>query len=144
MNRSKVPLVLMEQLVMLLVFALAAAVCLRIFVFADRTSRQVQDRDRAAELVQNTAEVLQRTAGDFSRSAALLEARHWDDNNLMIDYDSEWAATGGDVRYTLRASRVPSDISLLGKAEVWCLDETEGQELFRVEIAWQEVAEHGA
>ncbi len=144
MNRSKVPLVLMEQLVMLLVFALAAAVCLRIFVFADRTSRQVQDRDRASELVQNAAQVLRHTAGDFPQAAELLEARHWDDNGLTMDYDNEWAATGEDPRYTLRASRVSSDSSLLGKAQVWCRDEAEDRELFRLEIAWQEVAEHGA
>lgn len=144
MNRSKVPLVLMEQLVMLLVFALAAAVCLRIFVFADRASRQVQDRDRAAELVQNTAQVLQHTAGDFSRAAALLEAQHWDDNRLTIDYDSDWTPADNTMRYTLGASRVSSGAPYLGKAEVWCLDEEEGRELFRLTIAWQEVVEHGA
>lgn len=144
MNRSKVPLVLMEQLVMLLVFALAAAVCLRIFVFADHASRQVQDRDRAAELGQNTAQVLQHTGGDFSQAAALLAAQHWDDNSLMIDYDSQWALAADTMRYTLGASRVSSDLRSLGKAEVWCRDEAEDCELFRLEVAWQEVTDHGA
>ena len=144
MNRSRVPLVLMEQLMMLLVFALAAAVCLRIFVFSDRASHEVQDRDRAAELVQNTAQVLRHTGGDFLRSAELLDPRAWNEDSLLVGYDSEWAATDGDVRYTLRASRVPSGISLLGKAQVWCRDEVEDRELFRLEIAWQEVAEYGA
>lgn len=144
MNRSKVPLVLMEQLVMLLVFALAAAACLRIFVFADRASRQVQDRDRAAELVQNTAQVLRHTGGDFSRAAELLGARHWDENSLMIDYDGEWALASDTTRYTLGASRDSSDTPYLGKGEVWCRDEAEERELFRLEIAWQEVVEHGA
>lgn len=37
--RSKAPLVLMEQLVMVLVFALAAAVCLRLFVGAENIAR---------------------------------------------------------------------------------------------------------
>lgn len=138
MNRSKVSLVLMEQLMMLLVFALAAAVCLRIFVFADRASRQVQDRDRAAELVQNTAQVLQHTGGDFSRSAELLDAQHRDQNSLMIDYDGDWALATDTMRYTLGASRV-SDIPYLGMAEVWCRDEVEDLELFRLKVAWQEV-----
>lgn len=144
MNRSKVPLVLMEQLMMLLVFALAAAVCLRIFVFADHASRQVQDRDRAAELVQNTAQVLQHTGGDFSRSAELLDAQHWDEDSLMIDYDGEWVLADKTMRYTLGASRSTTDTPYLGKAQVWCRDEAEDRELFRVEIAWQEVVEHGA
>lgn len=143
MNRSKVPLVLMEQLVMLLVFALAAAVCLRIFVFADHASGQVQDRDRAAELVQNAAQVLRHTGGDFSRAAELLDAQHRDQNSLMIDYDGEWALATDTMRYTLGASRV-SDIPYLGMAEVWCRDEVEDLELFRLKVAWQEVAEHGA
>lgn len=144
MNRSKVPLVLMEQLVMLLVFALAAAVCLRIFIFADRASRQVQDRDRAAELVQNTAQVLQHTGGDFSRTAELLDAQYWDETSLMIDYDSDWALADKTMRYTLGASRASSGTPYLGKAQVWCRDEEEDRELFRLEIAWQEVVEHGA
>ena len=38
--RSKAPLALMEQMVMVLVFALAAALCLQAFALADRISRQ--------------------------------------------------------------------------------------------------------
>lgn len=144
MNRSKVSLVLMEQLMMLLVFALAAAVCLRIFVFADRASRQVQDRDRAAELVQNTAQVLQHTGGDFSRAAELLDAQYWDESSLMTDYDGDWALATDTMRYTLGAARSASDTPYLGKAQVWCRDEVEDRELFRVEVAWQEVDQHGA
>lgn len=128
---------------MLLVFALAAAVCLRIFVFADRASRQVQDRDRAAELVQNTAQLLRHTGGDFSQAAELLDAQHWDEDSLMIDYDDEWALATDAMRYTLGAARV-SGAPYLGMAEVWCRDEGSDLELFRLKVAWQEVVEHGA
>lgn len=38
-ERSKAPLALMEQIIMILVFALASAVCLQAFVYADRLSR---------------------------------------------------------------------------------------------------------
>ena len=37
--RSKAPLVMMEQMVMLLVFALAAALCLQAFVRSDEIGR---------------------------------------------------------------------------------------------------------
>ena len=40
--KSRAPLALMEQTVMVLVFALAAALCLRAFVLADGISRQVE------------------------------------------------------------------------------------------------------
>ena len=37
-TRSKAPLALMEQLIMILVFAAAAAVCVRAFVYASQLS----------------------------------------------------------------------------------------------------------
>ena len=48
--RSKAPLILMEQMVMLLVFALAAALCLQAFVKSDELSARGEARDRAAVL----------------------------------------------------------------------------------------------
>ncbi|MEI3306106.1 MAG: hypothetical protein V8R40_08850 [Dysosmobacter sp.] len=45
--RSKAPLALMEQLVMVLVFALAAALCVQVFVLSGQTSRWNAARDRA-------------------------------------------------------------------------------------------------
>ena len=56
--RSKASLLLMEQLVMLLVFALAAALCLNVFVRADEISRQTAVWDEATRIAQNAAEVL--------------------------------------------------------------------------------------
>ena len=70
-NRSS--LVLMEQLVMVLVFALAATMCLRLFVFAGQTARRTQLREEAVILAQNTAEELKasrgQTPGSFENEA---------------------------------------------------------------------------
>ena len=66
--RSKAPLVLMEQAVMVLVFALAAALCLRAFVWSDQLSRQNEARDRALLEVQNAAEALKHTGGDMAHA----------------------------------------------------------------------------
>ncbi len=142
MRRGKTPLLLMEQLVMLLVFALAAALCLRAFVFSDRLSRQLEARDRAAELIQSVAETLRHTDGDFPRAAELLGAQHGDENSLMIDFGSDWAPAGETMRYTLGASRQDSGVPGLGRAQVWARDEETGQELLRLDIAWQEVSGH--
>lgn len=60
-NRSS--LALMEQLVMVLVFALAATMCLRLFVFAGQTARRTQLREEAVILAQNTAEELKASRG---------------------------------------------------------------------------------
>ena len=56
--RSKAPLVLMEQIVMVLVFALTAALCLRMFVLSGQLSRKYAATDRAVTEAQNAAEWL--------------------------------------------------------------------------------------
>ena len=56
-NRAFLPL--MEQAIMILVFALAAALCLRTFVWADGYSARQQARDQAVTVAQNAAETLQ-------------------------------------------------------------------------------------
>ena len=58
--RQRPPLILMEQMIMLLVFALAAALCLQAFVKSDGISKRSEARDRAVILCQNVAETLQR------------------------------------------------------------------------------------
>ena len=59
--RSKAPLAMMEQMVMLLVFALAAALCLQAFVKSDQMSKRMEAQDRAATLCQSAAEVIRST-----------------------------------------------------------------------------------
>ena len=54
--KSKAPLSLMEQLIMLLVFALAAALCLQVFVLSAQISRRCKATDHAVTAAQNAAE----------------------------------------------------------------------------------------
>ena len=78
--RSKATLTLMEQTVMLLVFALAAALCVRIFVYADQTSRRYEARDRAVLEAQNLAERLYAeddAAAELSRSGFAEMGESW-------------------------------------------------------------------
>ena len=56
--KSKATLFLMEQLIMLLVFALAAALCMGVFVRSDRISTEIKQRDEAVILASNAAEML--------------------------------------------------------------------------------------
>lgn len=56
--KSKASLILMEQLVAVLVFALAAAMCLRLFVGAEQLSGELSRRDQAVTVAQNAAELL--------------------------------------------------------------------------------------
>lgn len=143
MRRDKTALMLMEQLAALLIFALAAAFCLQGFVRADKLSQAQTARDRAAALCQNAGEVLRHTGGDFDAAAQVLGAQHHDETSLMADYGEDWTAAGNKMRYTLGACRVETELTGLGKAELWCRDEKEETELFRLTVAWQEVGAHG-
>ena len=67
--KSKTPLALMELMLMLLIFSVAAALCLQAFLWADRTSRTVVLQDEAVLLAQNTAERVKAGGGDFAGNA---------------------------------------------------------------------------
>lgn len=93
--RSKAPLILMEQMVMLLVFALAAALCLQAFVKSDALSSRSEARDRAAALCQTAAETVRHYGGSaqnaLSRAAEDLGAAYSEEFvTLSLDYDENW------------------------------------------------------
>lgn len=69
--KSKASLLLMEQLVMILVFALAAALCLQVFVKAGEISEETEHLDRAVILARNGAELLKATSGDCAAAEEL-------------------------------------------------------------------------
>lgn len=89
--RSKAPLAMMEQMVMILVFALAAALCLQAFVQSDQMSKESEERDRALAEAQSAAEVIQYTGGDFQRAAAILNASVWQEDVFSINYGRDWS-----------------------------------------------------
>ena len=68
--KNKTPLVLMELVIMLLVFAVAAGLCLRAFAGAERISRTGAEDDRAIAAAQNGAELTKFYSGDLETAAA--------------------------------------------------------------------------
>lgn len=132
---------------MLLVFALAAALCLQAFVKSDTLSKRSEARDRAAVLCQSAAETVQHCKGDMAQAAAVLGAPYPYDGEgspLEIHYNRDWSLCGDrEYAYCLRAEPVGSGVPGLGRARV-SMEETDGGSiLFEVEIAWQEVGAYG-
>ena len=125
MNRSKAPLALMEQAVMVLVFALAAALCLRVFVWSDQTSRRCEARDRAAVEAQSAAEVIKREGKA----------------GLTACYDRDWNLTNAPAEdgYTLTAAEEETGVPGLGRALVR-VETGGGEPLFELHVAWQKGA----
>ena len=123
--RNKAPLALLEQILMLLIFALAAVICLRVFLWSDDTSRHSARRDEALIHAQTVAETVKAHGGDFTAAAAALHGTV-EDGALVV----------AQKEYTLRAEK-EAPAPYLGRAEI--VVEAEGEVLFTLPIAWQEV-----
>jgi len=135
--RSKAPLVMMEQMVMLLVFALAAALCLQAFSKSDGISKRVEARDHAVTLCESVAELAKNSgeAPDDALAAAAGKLGYSFENGvLMANFDEDWNM-GADGVYHLTAQAVPSDIPGLYSACVTV--EHENDVLFELTVAWQ-------
>jgi len=137
--KSKAPLALMEQLVMVLVFALAAALCLQAFILADQTSRRNAERSRALTEAQNAVEMLKSVHGDFEEAARLYGGT-W--NGLMWGWslNGNWEIADGTVplAYHVLATPTDSGVPLLGTADIGVYT-ADGEQLCSLSAAWQEV-----
>ena len=126
--KNKSPLMLMEQILMVLVFSLAAAFCLRAFILSETLSVRNQLESDAALLAQNAVETLKGCGGDFEEAAALLGG-HCDGESWTMSEDG----------FTLTVKREESAVAGLGKAQV-DVASAEGEHLFALTAAWQEVS----
>ncbi|MBQ2785965.1 MAG: hypothetical protein IJF02_05630 [Oscillospiraceae bacterium] len=127
---------LMELTIMLLVFALAAALCVQAFVWADSRSRRSAEEDMALLHTQSAAEVLKHCDGDFAL-AAQTHGGNWD-GIWTVSYDAQWKITDGAAAYYLQAEPVDTEQDLLGQAKVMVRDK-EGAILAEFSVCWQEV-----
>lgn len=136
MKRSA-SLVLLELLIMLTVFAVAAALCLQAFAWSDRTSRESAAKDLAWFHGQNAAETLKYYQGDFTLAAQECGGQ-WDGTTWDIPYDAHWNVTSADAAYLLRVSCLPDESDCLGRAMLTIADQ-EGLVLAEFSVCWQEV-----
>ncbi len=141
--KSKAPLALMEQMIMVLVFALAAALCLRAFALSDRLSKEGEARDGAVLLAQNAAEVCKAGGGDWAYMESVLggEALEY---SWTAFFDEELTAVAAEesAAYRVMAVGEATLVPGLGQASVSVYD-AEGELLFRIPAAWQEEVRYG-
>ena len=138
--KNKTPLMLMEQLIMILVFALAAAICIRAFMLSDGISSQNSQRDRAALLAQNAAETL-KACGNMS-DAALSLGGMYGDGMFTVLYGNNGNLSGSDSEstYALRVQELERPAADLYSAAVSVSDKASGEELFSLTVTFREVA----
>ena len=107
-GRSRSSLFLMEMIVTILFFSLAAAICVRCFVSAHMMGKETYELNHAIAIATGYAEVMRGTNGDINSIQAVCpDSVKVDDSYLMIFYDSsfnpcdpETAVYAGDVTLT--------------------------------------------
>lgn len=114
--KSKTTLSLIEEVIMVLVFAIATAVCLRIFVHSNSLAASHEMKDAAVSEVRNAVEVLKQTHGDCEKAR-------------------EYADASGP--FVLYIDELDSGSEYLGKARVYVTSGTE--EIYSLVASWQEV-----
>jgi hypothetical protein len=125
---------------MLLVFAIAAALCLRVFVWSGMRAEYVSQRDAALIKTQSAAEVLKNVKGDFG-VASKRYGGNLDGDEWVIWYDTDWNECAAGGEYCLRAAIEGEDVPYLGKAKIE-LSMSNGDVLSELSTCWQE-EEHG-
>ncbi len=136
MNRSKAPLALMGQLLMVLFFALAAAICLQAFAKSETISQRSAERDAASLLAQNAAETLKNVHGEMDRACALLGG-NVEDGAWVFRGDAS-GRFAEDGAWRVKSERIKSGESGLGRACIRVFDAAEN-EVVSLICSWQEV-----
>ena len=146
MRRSRAPLALMELTVMLLVFALAAALCLQAFVASSRQAARSQARDNAVRRAQTAAETLKAVGGTETEAEASAAERlggQVEQGVWYILYDADWNQVERDGTYRLEALPGPlggvESTEHLAQVRLQVLDEgaDEDKPLCTLTVAWQ-------
>lgn len=120
--KKNASMLLLELILMLLVFALSAALCLQAFAWAGSRARQSEAEDMALLQAQNAAEIL-KSGGEVR----------------VLYYDAHWTETPTPDCYCLQAVPLDSGSRLLGKAGITVTD-ADGAVLAALTVCWQEVA----
>ena len=136
--KNKASLILSEVTVMLLVFALAAALCLRLFAWSQTESQKQLCKDRAYLQLQTAAEVLKHYRGNFEAAAEHSGGR-WDGNRWSMALDADWKESEGTAVYQFFAVPDEMETNYLGGALLQ-ISEANGEKIASLRICWQEVA----
>ena len=142
--KQNTPLALMEQVIMIAVFALAAALCLQAFALAERISRENEDRDKAVILAQNAAEVCIAGGGDptflIEKLGGAAMGQGW---TALFKENLKEAGSDREGSYRVVLSRERTDYPGLGLANVCVYGAASGKLLFQIPTAWQEDESRG-
>lgn len=117
----------MEQIIMLCVFAVAAAICIRAFVWSDQKSKYNETRSLAVISAQSAAETLKYYSGDLEKTAEKMGRESKIENGtLSVGFDG--------YSIVIRTQETSGNV---GEAVV-SADDGKGGEYVRFSVRWQE------
>ena len=90
MRMSRSGLLVIELVIAVGIFSLCAAICIGLFVQADRVSRESDMLSRAVSAAQNVAEQYKAADGDLGRLAEACGALQMADGSLTLAFDAGW------------------------------------------------------
>lgn len=125
-ERSKAPLALMEQIIMILVFALTAAVCLQAFVYSNNLSEEGDKENLAASHAQEVVETCKMYSGDLDQVQLKLSGERTE-NGIRVFYEEDHMTV---------VLEITEQSDWLARAKVSVQDEKD-KEIFSVDTAWQ-------
>ena len=87
-THSKTPLFLMELIIMLLVFSISAAICLKVFTGARKIADESRRLDAAVMMAQTAAENWKATHGNIEKTAEMMGAVPNEDRFVVRDEEN--------------------------------------------------------
>ena len=135
--KNKVFLPLIEQMCMILLFAVVSAICIRGFTLAKSISAEHRVQDRAVVEVQNVAELIKGCAGDLVHASQIYGGvaaeEEW---SVYYGVSWEFVSDKKEAEYQLNVKKSRHSSLPLGEATVELLD---GETVvFSLDVAWQE------
>ncbi len=135
--KSNASLALIEQVIMLLILIVAAALCLQAFAWSDQQSLYYTQRDRGIAELQSTAEVLKAHDGDFTAAAAAYGGAATP-TQWVLDFEENWNIIETSGAYRICATAIASETKYLGSADL-TVETADGVTLAQFTLCWQEV-----
>jgi len=142
--RSRSTLFLIEQLIVVAVFAICAAACVRIITSAYYAARDSRDVNNAIHAAESGAECFKAVAGDIVKTVSILGGEvggAGDTEIAFVYYDSKWqvcAKTDADASYMMQLTGACTPLnngsSLLVSGEL-SVTRLTGEELIAFPIA---------
>ena len=105
-SRSRSTLFLMEQLIVVAIFAISAAACVRILAASYFTATESNDLSNAIHAAESAAESYKAVMGDINKTAEILNGNAVSIEGrdaVIVYYDKDWRVSGhSDANFALR------------------------------------------